>query len=556
MTNKIVILDDSVILHEHYISDNKWERTMAFPRGGLTYLISNGTIKFYAYEDYFYRNCLISMQLPIYIVDEYMHIDGEYENVEDLIDVLDRIFPRNDIDAELSKYLKIIDAELLYQPIGDYLTKAVADTLYMPIGDYVTDEELVEVLEDYYTKNEVYSKTECDNKYQDKLIAGANITISGNVISAAGGSTPTDGYTKAEADARFQPKGDYISETDLENELNKYVTKTWITNQNYVTNNTLNVYITNLQEQIDSLQEALEKCCSGTPTPTPITEYRWITLTGASDFICVGTTKYEKQQKQQSTDGGITWENVVPAEYQRGNQIETSSVDCGAAPEITDRRWVDVENEYICKDYSKYKKKKLQWSYDNGVTWVDSNPLKTTEGTLIESFSRDCGYDGCKYAATVYLSGNNEAQYPSTEVEYYNGEFNRYTTNQGWWYNNSSAITSVTLNECVTSIGDNTFKAMDGYHNYTKLAYVDLPATVTSIGLEAFKTKNLGVCNLKTVIIRTTTPPSMSAAYEYFSTDGGLKIYVPDEAVDTYKTAEGWRTRYADRIYPISELNS
>ena len=113
MTNKIVILDDSVILYEHYISDDKWERTLAFPRGGLTYLLSNGTIKFYAYEDYFYRNCLISMKLPIYIVDEYMHIDGEYENIKDLTEVLDRIFPTNDMDAQLEKYLKIVDAELL-----------------------------------------------------------------------------------------------------------------------------------------------------------------------------------------------------------------------------------------------------------------------------------------------------------------------------------------------------------------------------------------------------------------------------------------------------------
>ena len=48
-------------------------------------------------------------------------------------------------------------------------------------------------LSNYYTKSETSGKTELStafNNKQDKLIAGANITISGNVISAAGGSEP------------------------------------------------------------------------------------------------------------------------------------------------------------------------------------------------------------------------------------------------------------------------------------------------------------------------------------------------------------------------------
>lgn len=164
MTNKIVILENSVELYEHFIDDEKWEKTLAFPRGGVTYLVSNGTIKFFAYEDYLYRNCIISMQLPIYVVDEKRHIDGEYEDIEALARVLDPIFPSNDIDAELAFYLTIADAERLYQPIGDYaLRSEIPD-----VSDFITDEELVEALEDYYTKNE--------------------------------------------ADARFQPLGDYVDE--------------------------------------------------------------------------------------------------------------------------------------------------------------------------------------------------------------------------------------------------------------------------------------------------------------------------------------------------------
>ena len=485
MTNKIVILDDSVILYEHYISDDQWEKTLAFPRGGLTYLVSNGTIKFYAYEDYFYRNCLISMQLPIYIVDEYMHIDGEYEDITELTEVLDRIFPTTDIDAQLEKYLKIVDAELLYQPIGDYALKSdIPD-----VSDFITDEDLVEALEDYYTKEEsdarfqpkgdylttadtyvkseiddklddkldasaytpcdlsnyytkqetsskteidtalntkadntkVYTKNETDAKYQVKLVAGDNITIRGNVISAAGssGDTPVDAYTKAESDARYQPKGSYVTETEFNNTLNVYATKQWVLNQNYVTSSQINQYITNLQQQINSLQEALENCCSGTPT----TEYRWITLTGSSDYICSGTTKYEKQQKQQSTDGGITWVNVVPAEYQRGNVIETSSDDCGyIEPQY---RWKAAPtSDYLCIGDDKYYKVYYEVSYDGGVTWEHAVPEQTKRGDLIQADSPDCGYIEPQYrvwSGTPYCEQYNYVVNTKNQVSYNGG---------------------------------------------------------------------------------------------------------------------------------------
>ena len=148
MTNKIVLLDNSVQFYEHYIDDAKWERTLSFPRGGVTYLVSNCTIKFYAYKDYLYKNCLISMQLPIRVVDEFEHIDGEFEDIDELAEVLDRIFPTNDLDAELADYLRVKDAELLYQPIGDYALKSEIPD----VSNFVTDEELVDVLDDYVAK--------------------------------------------------------------------------------------------------------------------------------------------------------------------------------------------------------------------------------------------------------------------------------------------------------------------------------------------------------------------------------------------------------------------
>lgn len=746
MTNKIVILDNSVELYEHYIDDQKWERTLAFPRGGVTYLVSNKTIKFYAYEDYLYRNCIISMQLPIHVVDEFEHIDGEYEDIDELAEVLDRIFPTNDLDAELAEYLRIKDAELTYQPIGDYAlkseipdvshfvtdedlvdalddyytkdeaddkfqekgeyytkdeadvrfqpigeyyTKNEADGRFQPIGDYVDEntftaytadtaadiDELdnkkadvsaltpyfddaaydttrkeivfynngvekdsidarpfikdgmvsdVKIVGDnlvitfntdsgkepisiplssifnpsnYYTKNEsdgrfqpkgdyvsadtftaytaqtdaelddkadkddVYTKAQTDDRFQGKLIAGDNITItSGNVISAAGGEM-IDAYTKEESDELFQRRGDYITKTELDNILDDYTTKQWVLSKNYVTQSTLNTYITNLQEQINSLQEALDTCCSYHPSGETI--YRWLTLTGPNDYLCSGTTKYEKQIYQQSTDNGITWTNVVPEQSRRGSVIEYSSVDCGADPPITDRRWVNVPNEYMCKtdasnDHCKYEVMKLQYSYDSGATWVDSNPLQTANGTLIECQSYDCGYDGCKYSCEAKLSGDSTVYHPATWVGYSNGVLNDYTTHQGWLSTHNSTLTYLKFNECVTSVASNAFYIK----GYSAIEYMDIPSTVVSIGHSAF---NIGTSTkFKTMVVRSVFPPQLSEYEDNLDKHGtegptfksynrNFKIYVPDESLETYKNTPRW-SNYRDILYPISQL--
>lgn len=414
MTNKIVILDNSVELYEHYISDEKWERTFAFPRGGLTYLISNRTIKFYAFEDYLYRNCLISMQLPVYVVDEKRHIDGEYDVTDEIIEVLDPIFPSNDVEAELAYYLTIAEAQQTYQPKGDYLTKTSADTLYQPIGEYVTDEELVEALDDYYTKSEAdarfqpigdyvsgstfsaYTAT-TDAEIAKKLDASAftpydlsnyytkyevyNKQEIDNKIQSGGTFDPTLYYTKDESNSRFALKTEIPS-------LNGYATQDWVINKNYLTESTFNTYITNLQEQINSLINTISGCCSSSGE----TIYRWLTMTGENDYICSGTTKYEKQVYQESSDNGITWRNVEPTQYRKGNVIEYDSSDCGYVPEIQYRWYTAPSNEYICSGTSKYYKQYYQQSSDNGMTWVNVVPEQTRMGNLMEKNSLDCGY--------------------------------------------------------------------------------------------------------------------------------------------------------------------
>lgn len=609
MTNKIVILDDSVILYEHYISDDKWERTLAFPRGGLTYLLSNGTIKFYAYEDYFYRNCLISMKLPIYIVDEYMHIDGEYDSIKDLTEVLDRIFPTNDMDSQLEKYLKIVDAELLYQPIGDYALKSdIPD-----VSDFVTTEELVEALDDYYTKEEsdakyqlkgdylttadayvkseiddkldgkldasaytpcdlsnyytkqetssktqidtalerkadndnVYTKTESDEKYQIKLVAGENITISGNVISSSGGGVePVDAYTKSESDARFQPKGDYATEswvlgknyiTSASTVFNKYYTKTELNNK-YYTKNEVNNIITNIQNQISALTEALNECCSGTPTPT--VEYRWITLTGSSDYLCVGTTKYEKQQKQQSTDGGITWTNVVPSEYKRGQIIEASSVDCGYVPEadrliMTDSTggtytlYCSSEHPETTDYLDAHSIKNLTYFDGNTMTVISGFPSNEIKQSIVGIEVGECvntlgGQTFMDYSGVTSVTLPNSLVYMNTE-----GYGN---------FENCVSLECINIPDSVTYIAPRNFKGC------SRLSNIVIGSGCTNIGEYTFS----GCTSLNNIYIKATTPPTL-VDVSLSGIDNLENIYVPISSVNAYKKANYWSV-FADKI--------
>lgn len=59
------------------------------------------------------------------------------------------------------------------------------------------------------------------------------------------------------------------------------------------------------------------------------TVYDWEVV--PNEYICDGNDKYEKSKKIRSFDGGTTWEDVTPIQYQKGQLIEASSTDCAAA---------------------------------------------------------------------------------------------------------------------------------------------------------------------------------------------------------------------------------
>lgn len=97
--------------------------------------------------------------------------------------------------------------------------------------------------------------------------------------------------------------------------------------------------------------------------------------------------KYYKLVRQVSYDSGVTW--ISLDEYQKGDLYENDSPDCGGG--ITQYRWVNVSGEYTCVGTTKYQKTKKQQSTDGGQTWTDVNPPEYSTGAVIERDSSDCG---------------------------------------------------------------------------------------------------------------------------------------------------------------------
>lgn len=122
---------------------------MGYPKGGLTYLIKNKSIKFYLKEDYFYKNVVWSANIPLVI-------DGVPYGIDALPMQLKKIFENvsgggGDITVDEELSLESVN------PVQNRVITAEILNLGNQILNRYTKEETNSLLESYYKKTEINS---------------------------------------------------------------------------------------------------------------------------------------------------------------------------------------------------------------------------------------------------------------------------------------------------------------------------------------------------------------------------------------------------------------
>lgn len=308
------------------------------------------------------------------------------------------------------------------------------------------------------------------------------------------------------------------------------------------------------------VEEYSEQC--GYSVPTDV-QYRWKDMDMRFNYYCEGTTKFYKQKKQMSVDGGLSWTDVMPYEYNKGAVVETDCPDCGGFEPMY--KWEQITptsdpNTYWCDDCIQpfVGKFKAYYRNDERILECDGNPVLSSlevrptmqyAHDLILAQIGDC-VASIGEQAFILCSGMTNIEIPDTVSIIGASGF-------GYCY----SLTSATIGNGVTSIGDRAFigcrsltsctignsiqtigaYCFGGCHTLTGLT---LPSSVTTIGTEALRNCR----DFRVLVVEATTPPTLGT--NALPNSESLAIYVPTASINTYKAASGW-SDYANRIYPI-----
>ena len=251
--------------------------------------------------------------------------------------------------------------------------------------------------------------------------------------------------------------------------------------------------------------------------------------------------------------GGSEWKSMpVPGVVQGTGQSTTDVMSQKATTDSLNLLEAKL-NENIVKDPSKTY---IVWKGNSFPNSANAT-FKAPAGCVI-----DWG-DGNVETFDAASTAVNTHTY-TDGVEYHLISLFNYTVFSNYAFSVCHSLTSVTIPNSVTSIGDMAFEACIG------LTSITIPNSVTSIGGYAFLdctgltsvTIGNGVtsigdmaffsCNkLKIIRMSATNPPTLND--RVFEDTSIEKIIVPKSAINAYKAATGWST-YADKI--VYEVDS
>ena len=173
--------------------------------------------------------------------------------------------------------------------------------------------------------------------------------------------------------------------------------------------------------------------------------------------------------------------------------------------------------------------------------YFDTKDLKDADGDVATSVvitnTMTTTIDGINYELTpatheaevIWGEYSGDINIPASVT--YEGEPYAVTSIHEWAFY-SSGITSVTLPEGLTTIGNGVFNGC------SSLTHVELPSTLTNVGQYQF----LGCSALTTVSCFATTPPDVyDETAVFIDMPNSVMLFVPEGSVSAYKNAPGWK---------------
>lgn len=287
-------------------------------------------------------------------------------------------------------------------------------------------------------------------------------------------------------------------------------------------------------------------------TEPPEVQYRWINLDPAVDYYCDGETytKYYKQQKQVSEDGGQTWTDVEPPEHRRGGVAEELSTDCGYIP--PQYRWTNLDPsvDFYCdsETFVKYYKQQQQVSYDGGTTWENVTPAVYQQGGVAAINSTDCGY----VPATLAIQGASTVSAESCSYKAIGSNVSDVTTAATWSITDGSQYATIGAHDgqvtILTGANESSVTIQAVYDTLTAtttvtLTYVSGSTSETTTDIVVDESGNT------TTVVTTVTENEDGSSSEI------VESVITDENGDVIGSTQGTKETNADGSYTGSTVN-